>query len=158
VPRQHRRIGVEVDRPLVLASRCPEPATHVTSMTGWPAARMIVTASTAAPSARSKPASPSASQPEPAWKWTVSIVRSCRRAAVSASSSRSSPIRTRRPVAGVLEVLVVAGTRAGIDPQAMTDPRARRPYRSTWLDRIEIEVDPSGQQAVEIALGDVVAV
>ena len=33
-----------------------------------------------------------ASQPEPAWKWTVSIRRSCRAAAATASSRRSRPI------------------------------------------------------------------
>ena len=61
----------------------------------------------------------------------------------------------RRPVAAVLEVVVVAGARARID----TDPdrRARRAAAIALdlADRVEVEVDAVRQQHVEVALGDV---
>ena len=60
-----------------------------------------------------------------------------------------------RPVAGVLEVRVVAGADARVEPDA--DRRAGRtpPVALDLADGVEVEVDAVGEQEVEVALGDV---
>ena len=61
----------------------------------------------------------------------------------------------RRPVAGVLEVLVVAGARARIDADADRRPGRAPAVALDLADRVEVEVDAVGEQDVEIAFGDV---
>ncbi len=91
VSRHDRGVRVEIDRVLVRAGRHPEPAADVhlddvVARRAQPLDRLD--------RRRERPfeaGSPSRSQPEPAWKWTVSTARSWRAAISSASSSRSSP-------------------------------------------------------------------
>ena len=96
------------------------------------------------------------SQPEPAWKWIVSIVR-------SVAGRRLERLRQvvlvdaelRRAVAAVREPGVVAGAGGRVDPKA--DRRTRRPPPESLdlADRVEIDVDRLGQEDVQVALGDV---
>ena len=102
------------------------------------------------------PASPSPSQPDPAWKWTVSTVRSWRATAASASSSRVEvDPELGRARTAVLELLAVARAGPRVDPDA--DARARRPpaVPLDLADGVEVQVDRVREQDVEVALGDV---
>ena len=124
-------VGVEVDGPLVLARRHAQPAADVDLDDRDDRRRAAAsTASTAGTSARSNAgAGPSASQPEPAWKWTVSIVEVVARGGRDRVVEPLQPDpELGRPVARVLEVLVVAGAGTRVDPDARSAvPGARRP-------------------------------
>ena len=89
---QGRGVRVQVDGSFVLPRRSAEPATDVDLGDRTPGGAQALDGLDGADERGLEPGSPSASQPDPAWKWTVSIVRSCRRAAARASSSRSRPI------------------------------------------------------------------
>ena len=90
VPRDDGSVGVEVDGAFGLAGDAPDAAADVDLLKRVAGLTIRPAGSTAAASAASNDDSPSASQPDPAWKWSVSTIRPWRRTAASASSSRSA--------------------------------------------------------------------
>ena len=60
-----------------------------------------------------------------------------------------------RPVARVLEVLVVAGAGARVDPDPDRAARCAPSVALDLADRVEVQVDAVGEQHVEVALGHV---
>ena len=131
----------------------PMPPPTLTSRIGQPTSTRWRAIPTAAASAPSKAANPSASQPKPAWKWSVSTTRSCRRAAASASSSRSAVMPSFVGArAGICQPFVVAGADHGVDAQA--DGRARRSPADPLdlADGVEVEVHACAEDDVEVAL------
>ncbi len=103
---------------------------------------------------RGQPVAPS--QPEPAWKWIVSIVRPWRAAAASASGM---PVlvdaELRRALAAVGQAGVVAGAGGRIDPEPDRPPRIAPSEPLDLADCVEIDVDRRGQEHVEVPFGDV---
>ena len=156
MPRQDRGVRVEIDRLLLLPRRRAEPAADVdlgdrVAGGAQPFDRLD--------RRRERPLEASQAIRQPAGS-RVEMDR-VDRAAVARGRRDGvvEPLEAdpelRRPVAGVLEMLVVAGAGSRVDPDPDRRPRRPPAVALDLADRVEVEVDAAGEEDVEVAFGDV---